>query len=688
LVADGNRCKFDVFDHGGSMLENAGNRNVVFTTMSINTTALAVALFALNYYVCRELFHVEFLRHMGSIEGAYIGIARYLLAHWKDLSWFPLWYCGIPYQNTYPPLLHWCVALVSWMRGITPAHAYHWTTALAYCLGPVTVFALVRRLSGSRWAGFAAGLLYTALSPSAWLISEIAKDVHGMFDPRRLQALVFYGEGPHVAAMTLLPLAILMLDLAVSKRKGVWFSGAVATLAAVALTNWLGAFALALGVASYVLARMGTRRDFLLFVAIGAAGYALAMPWIPPSTIAVTQFNARVFVGDYHTVYQTLPRWLAVMAFGLVALKLAARRLTVALQFTMFFAALTCLITLSNAWYGVAIVPQPMRYHLEMEMALVMLAAVLGYEVLKRWPRGAMGAMIALAILLIPPVRMVRRYARNFLIRTTDITTTSEWKTAEWLNRHWSGERVMVPGAIGLWLTAFSDVPELDGGFDQGITDPEIPVANYAVTAMAGPEWPEYSVLWLKAFGVQAVGVTGEGSTEVYKPFKDPKKFDGVLDVLWRDGGDVLYRVGKPRLSLARVVPRSSLVSRTPINGADVEPLRAYVAALEDASMPEARFEWTSAQTARIVTEIGDGQAVSWQEAWHAGWHAMVAGEEIPITRDALGLMAIDPRRAGSLTIDLVFDGGREMRIAHWLSGMTALILLALVARGILKKSW
>ena len=674
------------------MLEKAGDRNVVFTTMLINTTArlksilMAMVLFAINVYVCRELFQVEYLRHMGSIEGAYIGIARYAMAHWRDLSWFPLWYGGIPYQNTYPPLLHWGVALVAWMRGFTPAHAYHWTTALAYCLGPVTLFALVRRLSGSRWAGFTAGLLYTVLSPSAWLIADIANDLGGAFHPRRLQTLVVYGEGPHIAALTLLPLAILMVDLALAKRQGIYFSGAVMALAAVALTNWLGALALALGIAAYLLARLGTRRDFLLLAAMGAAAYALAMPWLPPSTIAVTQFNARVFVGDYHAVYQTLPQWLAVMTAGLAVLKLAAHKLPVGLQFALFFGGLTCLITLSNAWYGAAIVPQPARYHLEMEMALAALAAVVGYEALKRWPRAAMVAGVVLAILLLPALKTARRSARG-LITTIDITKTSEWKTAEWLNKNWPGERVTVPGSTSFWLTAFSDVPELDGGFDQGITDREIPVAKYGLTAMAGPGWAENAVLWLKALGVQAVGVTGEGSTEVYKLFKDPKKFEGVLEVLWRDGGDVLYRVGKPHLSLARVVPRSCLVARTPVDGGDVDPLREYVTALEDPAMPEARFEWTSAHTARIVTEMKEGQVISWQEAWHAGWHASAGGKEIPIARDALGLMTIYPP-AGRSTIDLSYDGGVEMRIAHWLSAITAVILLLLAGRGILKKSW
>jgi hypothetical protein len=655
----------------------------------LKSPLLAIFLFLANVYVCRELFHVEYLRHMGSIEGAYIGISRYAMGHWRDLTWFPLWYGGIPYQNTYPPLLHWGVALIAWMRGITPAHAYHWTVALAYCLGPVTLFALVRRLSGSRWAGFTAGLIYTALSPSAWLIADVARDMGGVFRPRRLHALVYWGEGPHVSAMTLLPMAFLLVDLAIRKRRAAHVSLAAAAVAAVVLTNWLAGFALALGVVAYILAGVRRWRGLVLMVMIGAAAYGLAMPWTPPSTIAVTQFNAQTIGGDYRMVYESLPRWLAAIGCGLGLLKLATRRLSIGLQFAIFFTFLTALITLSNAWFHVAIVPQPDRYHLEMEMALAMLAALIAYEGFKRAPRmAAIGAMVVLVIALVAPLRICRRYARTFLITTIDIQKTSEWKTADWLNRNWSGERVMLPGSTMFWLTAFSDTPELGGGFAQGITDRELPVATYGLTVGAGEHWGEWSVLWLKALGVQAVGVSGPGSTEVYKDFVDPKKFEGVLEPLWRDGGDVLYRMGKAHASLARVVPRIDLVARTPVNGADVDPLREYVAALEDPKMPEARFTWTSAHTARIVTDIGAGQVVSWQEAWHPGWHARVGGKEIPIARDALGMMTIYPHQGGALTIDLSYDGGMEMRIAHWVSGITALILLVLAARGILKTSW
>jgi hypothetical protein len=531
-------------------------------------------------------------------------------------------------------------------------------------------------------------LIYTAVSPSAWLISDIAHDMGGALRPRRLQTLVYYGEGPHVAAMTLLPLAILLVDLALRKRKGYYAAGAAVALAAVALTNWLAAFALALGIYAYMLAAAEKWRDLLVLGAIGAAAYGLAMPWVPPSTIAVTQFNAQTVGADYTMVYRALPGWLLASGCGLAVLKFAMRRLPSGLQFAVYFSFLTVLVTLSEAWLHMPIVPQAVRYQLEMEMALAILAAMAGYEILKRSPQMvAISAMVLLVLLLVAPVRISRHYARTSLISTIDISKTSEWKTADWLNRNWSGERVMLPGSSMYWLTAFSDTPEMGGGFDQGRTDDVLRSASFWITRGAAQNSAECSVLWLKALGVQAVGVSGPGSTEVYQDFADPKRFEGLLEPIWRDGGDVLYRVGKTHRSLARVVPRIELMARPPGGESDVEPLRGYVRALEYPGMPEAQLSWTNAHAGRIEANLGAGQVVSLQIAWHRGWHARMDGKEIPITRDALGMMTIYPLRSGPSTIDLFYDGGVEMRVATWVSGVAALILLGWTVRSGLRGS-
>jgi hypothetical protein len=116
---------------------------------------------------------------------------------------------------------------------------------------------------------------------------------------------------------------------------------------------------------------------------------ALRRPWIPPSTIAVIQENARTIEGDFRLVYQALPRWLAIMLLGLVWIKVMVRRLGLHFQFAIFFSYLMCVLTLMYAWAKISIVPQPIRYHLEMEMALSLVLAFTAMRFSSALPSGS-----------------------------------------------------------------------------------------------------------------------------------------------------------------------------------------------------------------------------------------------------------------------------------------------------------
>lgn len=627
--------------------------------------SLAALLFAVNAYVCRELFAIEYSRYMGSIEGAYIGISRYMLAHWGDLSWFPGWYGGIPAQNTYPPLLHWLAALAAFLRGISPALAYHWVTAIFYCLGPVTLFALALRLTKSPWAAFCSGMLYSALSPSEWFMPAIAQD-GGQWHPERLRDLINYGEGPHVAALTLVPLALLLLDLALTRKRIGYSISAAAAFAAVALTNWIGAVALALGVAAYLFTTR-SRRDFGRLLLIAAAAYGMAMPWIPPSTIAAVHANSQLIGGDYRHTGAEMLRWIPAAFAVLVILARLLRRVPRDIQFAAYFAILTALPGLAVAWGHIAIVPQPERYHLEMELALALLAGTLFNAGVRRLPRRCAVLVAAAVVLaLIWPIKIYRHYARKDLMLPIQIRNTSEWRTAQWLKQHWKGGRVLLPGSTGFWLSAFSDTPELGGGFDQGVTIPVYLMAKYEIASgdAAGTHAADIALLWFKALGVQALDVTEPGGTEVFKDSRNPHEFDGILQPLWRDSGDVLYRVGTGS-SLAHVMARGDLVSRTPMNGIDVAPLRTYVAALDSPLYPRAAFGWTSLHSARIQADLPPNGVVSVQVSWSAGWHARVNGTTIPVYKDGLGFLYIVPGTTGPTSILITYDGGTEMKLAR-----------------------
>lgn len=485
---------------------------------------------------------------------------------------------------------------------------------------------------------------------------------------------MLYGEAPHIASLTLLPAALLAWDLAIERRRAPYVLLAAVAIAATVLTSWLGAFALALMIVAHVFSRPMKRRDWIFAVLIAAASYALAMPWAPPSTIAATQFNSKTLGGDFRETYLALPVWALLALIATAALSRITRNLDRGLRFAILFTVLVASVVVAWTWFGIAVTPQPIRYHLELEMALSMLVAVAA----KRWlrPRPAAIAIGLLCLALIPAVRASRRYARA-LIQPVDITQTAEWKNAQWLNRQWTGERVMMPGSTSFWLTAFSDVPQLNGGTEQGVVDYMARVAAYGIyygVPYSGGHNGEFSILWLKALGAQAVGVSGPSSGEFYKPFLDPRQFEGLLEPIYREGGDTIYRVGVAHASLARIVPRSSLVTRTPKNGVDVEPLRPYVAALDDPAMPLAEFRWTSMHSARIAADLQSDQVISVQIAWHRGWRASANGRAVPIHQDAIGLIVLDPG-PGRHDIETIFDGGIEMRAASVFSAMAAVML-------------
>ena len=66
-----------------------------------------------------------------------------------------------------------------------------------------------------------------------------------------------YGDGPQIAALVLATLAIGTLDVALEKKRPVYYFAAAVSMAAVILTNWIGTMALAVAVGCYLLSGFG-----------------------------------------------------------------------------------------------------------------------------------------------------------------------------------------------------------------------------------------------------------------------------------------------------------------------------------------------------------------------------------------------------------------------------------------------
>jgi hypothetical protein len=650
-------------------------------TLRIRAALYVAALIAINAFFVKKLFFVEFTANMQTNAGSFMAITRFILRYWPHLDWFPWWFNGEPFENSYSPMLHLSDAAFAWITGSSPAHAYNFVTAFFYVIGPVFLFLFAWRISRFLETSFIAALLYSLFSPAA-LFGGIRADLGGLWNPWRLRGLVYWGEGPHNVVLSILPLALLIVYLAVKKRTYLWYVAAAGAMAFLVLVNAFGAIDLAVGCACLLLALKSREiaRPAVLLCAIGIVTYLWVSPFLTPTLLHTISENSQ-FVGGDFTPGKLLP-WKIVIVLGLGALAFATRRMRdyftrFTILFAFVFLAVVALYFLANR----AALPQPSRYSLEMEMGVALVVAFLLRPVALRLktPLKIVAAVLMLA-LSVHQITYYRRYAKT-IIQKIEITQTIEYKIAKWIAGNLGGTRVFVAAQAGTWLNVFADTPQMDSGHLP--FNPNSAVEGGAAYAIcsgqnAGARDAQNSILWLKAYGVHAVQVSGPKSRIEGKPFVNPRKFDSVLPVLWHEEDDTIYAVPQRTKSLAHVVPLSAIVMRQPIHGLDTADVARFVEALDDPALPPADLAWRSPGEATISAILHPGQVVSVQSTYDKGWIATANGRPAEVSRDGIGLSVIHADCDGPCAIDFTFDGGLERKIcraASWT--VTAGILIA-----------
>ena len=644
------------------------------------TLLCMLILLGINAYICHRLFSLEFSERMESIESSYMSISRWAIDHWADRSWFPLWFTGSPFQRLYQPGLHLSVAAWSMLFRWTPQHSYHFLTALAYCVGPVFLFWLCYHATGSRAYGLFAGLIYSLISPTCFLVPGIRADVGGLLFARRYQILVHYGEGPHTTAVAMLPIAIYLLDRAVSRGR-IFIVAASMAIAAVLLTNWPGTIALSMAVAAYCLTELGAPWiHWRRLVAAGALAYVIACRWIPPSTLMFVFRNAKDSDNTVLGMGQAVG--FASLLAGIVALHLIFQKIGVHkwIRFFIYFTSITGAVSIGREWFDWHLLPQPNRVQVELEMALSGALAFLFLFTYRRIPKTYRIFLVAVVVVVCADqIRRYRIYADS-LTRPIAIQSTIEYKMDKYFDGNWQGHRVFAPGNVALWMNMFTDVPQFAGCCDQSVPSREHRIALYTVYTgqNTGTRDAEISLLWLKAYGVDAIGVSGPLSTEYHKPYWNPRKFDGVLKELWRDGDNAVYDIPRKSSSLAHVVDRSALVMVPPVIGLDTDRLSHLVSALDDPGLPTAKFRWINQHEAEIDADVSAGQVIFVQITYDRGWHVSDEHGNMPIIPDALGLMAIDPGRSGRLKLKLVYERPPEGAVTDAVQAIALLLLIGI----------
>ena len=635
-------------------------------------------VFLYTAILIRPYFRAVYEDKWQSIESTFISDARYLAENWPHPQWQPLWYTGTRFDYIYPPALRYGTAAVIKLFGFVPARAYHFYVALFYALGIAGVYLLMRVGTNSRAAAWL-GAVATSLMSPIFLFMPRFRDDAWMLQPQRLGVLVKYGEGPHMSALALIPIALAFSWLALEKRRP--WAMALASLAGagVVATNFYGAVALATFYPLLVWSLWITRLEKRILVpafAIPVFTYGLCAFWLVPSYFRITLRNM-IYVSQHGSVWSI---WLAVgvvVAFGLASDWLARRKPGRAWSvFVTGCVVFFSLNVLGNYYFNFRIAGEPIRLLPELDMIYIM-AAVLALQWMWDRPGIALrGVAIAVVLMALYSAKGYVRHAWHVFPATPDYQSRVEYRIPDWLWHNLPDARVESSGSVRFWFDAWHDLAELGGGSDQGLLNRQVEPAQWEANLGRQGEPTE---LWMQSMAVDALFVSDRRSQEFYKDFEHPEKVAGLLSVIFDDGqGDRIYRVPRRYPARARVVDTAQFQSLKPQRANDdVERLGAYVDAIEKGpdSVPSLTREGPDAML--VHAKVEPGQSILVQEAYDPAWQAVEGSRLLPIHKDVMGFMWIDAP-PGNGEIRLEFRMPLENTVGRIITLAAFLILLSM----------
>ncbi len=623
----------------------------------------------------RPLFNSKYLSVWASIESTFIADARFLRLHWPHPLWQPLWYGGTRFDYVYPPLLRYGTALLSFIY--VPVKAYHVFIGTMFSLGIVAVYFMVRAMGMSRLQAWFSATAAALVSPSFIFITDVRRD-SPHFMPQRLNALVRYGEGPHISSLSLLPFALgfAFLGLRRGRTGSLVLAGIFSAL--VSLTNFYGATALAIFypiLAWSVWITYREERLWLRVLAIPVLAYALASFWLTPAYLKITLYNMR-YVSQPGNEYSYVLAIVTILLFGFLSYRLASHKPH--LVFTVFViggVVFMGLNVLGHYYFNFRVLGEPGRLIPELDLAII-LAGIEGLRRLWKNPSYlARGFVIIVALATATTQRHFVRHAWEAYPKEPDYTQRVEYQMSDWVSRYRPDARTMVTGSTRFWWDAWHDNAEVGGGSDQGLENPNPGIAMWEI--ILGRRDPELSVPWLKALGADVLIVNDKHSQDEYRDINDPDRFRDLLPVLYDDHrGDVIYDVPRRYRSLARVLDKAGLDRLKPIDKvAYIDELRAYSTFVETGPDVPTTTHWDGTDAISVHAPVQAGQSILVQVTYDPAWRAYAGDTELPVRADAMDFMAVDAP-PGTQDIRLVFEKSRGNRVGDVLTLLAILLCL------------
>lgn len=627
------------------------------------------------------IFKTKYYENWMTIDSTFIADGRFLSENLPHPGWQPLWYGGTRFDFVYPPALRYGTALISKITGFVPAKAYHVYTAFFYSLGIAFVYLLVRTGSSSRLYGYAAALAAAAVSPAFLFMLHIRADAYPTF-PQRLGVLVRYGEGPHMTAFAILPLALALAWHALRAGKSRWLAASAIACAAVVSNNFYGATSLAIFFPLLCWAVFTETRDWKLWLraaAIALLAYGLCALWLSPSFLRITSRNLAIVSqpGNLWSVLLTL----AVGAVFVISTWFLARRGVKPWPiFVIGSATFFSLNTLGHYYFNFRAAGEPERLIPELDLTLILLCGLGLHALWRRFPaRGPRIAIATLALVAVGyPGRVYIGAPWKNLNRTSEYKHRLEYQLSDWVATHRPNTRTQVTGTVRFWWNVWSNNAQMGGGSEQGLTN--IKIMNMFWRLVLGTD-PKADILWLQAYGVDNLIVNDKTSVLPICDFEHPRKFIGALPVLWENGkGDWIYEIPRKHPGLARVVDSAALDKASYPTDDETPILQQYVDTLERSAPAAAQTRWLKPDTLEVVAETAQGQSLVLQVSFDPSWHARENGQEFKVSEDAYGQVRID-LPPGQHKLELQFDTPLENRIGRGITLLSILIVAYLLAR-------
>lgn len=654
-----------------------------------STILLALGIFLLNAALNAPFFLPGEGQYRDSIEGGYASMARFISEHPDPFGWNPVQYFGLPTQMWYLPGVPYASALaIKLLPALYPEHVYRILVTSMACAVPATLFLFLCYFTRSTgWSLFTA-VLYTLFSPSYAVFPAITGDRGITYLPWRIQVLVKYGEGPHNTGLALMPLALVAVWHAATRRRFWHLFAAAALLAAVALTNWIACMATAWCCLAMLATGWFTSREHgfsakRMLLAAGL-GYLLACFWLTPRFVQTTALNWPVDAHGYKlrlTQYLLLAALMAIPLIGLIVLRFRPAwhwQVFVTICFAGFL-----YVTGGHYWFGHSTIPESRRYALEAEMFFfVVLGGAVRFLLShpNRLVRDAL--MIAAGALLVWYPVQARTYIRRTWERhqPTPREQTPEFRVSRFIDSRKPAGRVYAGGGTRFRMNSWFLLHQVGGTFESGLANRSALFFHYmARTGMGSP--PERraqdAIMLLRAAGVEYAVVHGPRSTEHWKDFVGPDTFEGVLPKVFEEGDDRVYQL--PFHGFAHLVKGEEYPQSFPMN--ETAPILVpFLAAMDDPAR-RLKFEWLGNSHVRITGPIPEGMLVSTRMPFHPLWSATQDGTPLTIEADAMDLILLRPQPSSRTVIELHYSPPKQQIAGTAISALAWMGCIAAVIR-------